>query len=59
MTCRSIIWTLSLPVLNGELVEEVYVSQPPGFMTRGKEGMVFRLHKALYGLRQPPRGTPN
>lgn len=41
--------------LNGELLEEVYVSQPDGFVVKGKEHMVYRLKKALYGLRQAPR----
>ena len=37
--------------LNGELQEEVYVSQPEGYMVKGKENLVYRLHKTLYGLR--------
>jgi hypothetical protein len=41
--------------LNGDLLEEVYVEQPPGFTVDGKEHMVLRLKKALYGLRQAPR----
>lgn len=41
--------------LNGELKEEVYVAQPPGFVVDGKEQKVLRLVKALYGLRQAPR----
>lgn len=41
--------------LNGELAEEVFVQQPPGFVIAGQEHKVFRLHKALYGLRQAPR----
>jgi hypothetical protein len=41
--------------LNGDLKEEVYVHQPPGFAIPGKEGKLFRLRKALYSLRQAPR----
>src|SRR6266540_6430617 len=41
--------------LNGDLAEEVYVHQPPGFVNSGSEHKVLRLHKALYGLRQAPR----
>jgi hypothetical protein len=40
--------------LNGDLTEEVYVTQPPGFTVEGNEQKVLRLHKALYGLRQAP-----
>lgn len=41
--------------LNGEISEEVYVSQPEGFEKQGKEHLVYKLFKALYGLRQAPR----
>jgi hypothetical protein len=41
--------------LNGELREEVYVAQPPGFVVAGKEQKVLHLIKVLYGLRQAPR----
>jgi len=39
----------------GELKEEVYVSQPEGFIKEGDEEKVYRLIKVLYGLRQAPR----
>lgn len=41
--------------LNGELLEEVYVSQPTGFEKKGKEHQVYHLLKALYGSKQSPR----
>jgi hypothetical protein len=41
--------------LSGDLKEEVYVHQPPGFVIPDKEGKVLRLRKALYSLRQAPR----
>jgi hypothetical protein len=37
--------------LNGELKEEVYVAQPPGFIIKGQEYEVYILKEALYGLR--------
>ncbi|KAD4385676.1 hypothetical protein E3N88_25845 [Mikania micrantha] len=41
--------------LNGDLNEEVYIKQPDGFVVQGNEKMVYKLSKALYGLRQAPR----
>jgi len=41
--------------LNGDLMEEVYVQQPPRFVVEGGSGKVLKLNKALYGLRQAPR----
>ena len=47
-------WTLRLAFLNGDLHEEVYVTQPCGFVQKGQENKVCRLKKALYGLKQAP-----
>lgn len=41
--------------LNGDLTEEVYVHQPPGYVSVGNENKVLQLRKALYGLRQASR----
>ncbi|GJW12018.1 ribonuclease H-like domain, reverse transcriptase, RNA-dependent DNA polymerase [Tanacetum coccineum] len=41
--------------LHGDLKEEVYVTQPEGFIKKQDQGKVYRLIKALYGLRQAPR----
>ena len=41
--------------LHGDLEEEIYMSQPTGFKTTGKENIVCKLKKSLYGLKQSPR----
>nr|GEV79765.1 hypothetical protein [Tanacetum cinerariifolium] len=42
-------------VLNGNLREEVYVSQPDGFVDQDNPNHVYKLKKALYGLKQASR----
>jgi hypothetical protein len=43
--------------LAGELQpdEEVFITQPQGFVVPRKEHLVLRLQKVLYGLRQAPK----
>ncbi|KAM1520296.1 hypothetical protein ACFX1Z_023006 [Malus domestica] len=41
--------------LNGDLEEDIYLSQPPRFVERGKELMVCKLNKSIYGLKQALR----
>ncbi|KAI3681646.1 hypothetical protein L6452_36448 [Arctium lappa] len=41
--------------LNGKLKEEVYVSQPEGFVDKDRPDHVYFLDKALYDLKQAPR----
>ncbi|GKA28835.1 retrovirus-related pol polyprotein from transposon TNT 1-94, partial [Tanacetum coccineum] len=41
--------------INGILKKEVYVSQPPGFVSTKYPNNVYALDKSLYGLKQAPR----
>ena len=41
--------------LNGDLEEEIYMEQPEGYVQHGKEDLVCKLRKSLYGLKQSPR----
>ncbi|GJZ06611.1 retrovirus-related pol polyprotein from transposon TNT 1-94 [Tanacetum coccineum] len=47
-------WTKDHPIAN-MLKEEVYVSQPEGFVDQDNPSHVYKLKKALYSLKQAPR----
>jgi hypothetical protein len=40
--------------MNGDLAEEVSVSQPPGYVKVGEESVVLKLHEVLYGWHGMP-----
>nr|GEX71159.1 copia protein [Tanacetum cinerariifolium] len=46
---------VKITFLNGKLKEEVYVSQPEGFVDPDHPTHVYRLKKSMYGLKQAPR----
>ena len=41
--------------LNGKLEEEVYIEKPKGFFLWENSDYVYKLNKALYGLKKAPR----
>ena len=46
-------WTLNMHFFHGDLEEEVYMEQPPGFVAQWEfSSLVCRLCKSLYGLKQ-------
>nr|GEZ41115.1 Gag-Pol polyprotein [Tanacetum cinerariifolium] len=46
---------VKMAFLNGELKEDVYVSQPEGFVDQDNPSHVYKLKKTLYSLKQAPR----
>nr|GFC06949.1 hypothetical protein [Tanacetum cinerariifolium] len=49
---------VKIAFLNGNLREEIYVSQPDGFVDQYNPNHVYKLKKALYGLKQASRACP-
>jgi hypothetical protein len=45
--------------LHGDLHEEVYMEQPPGYVDQTHPNLVCRLEKALYSLKQAPKAWSN
>jgi hypothetical protein len=41
--------------LNGEMEEEIYMTQPDGFVVKDQEDKVCKLLNSLYGLKQAPK----
>ena len=46
---------IKLAYLNAPIVEDIYMSQPKGFKEVGRENLVAKLNKGLYGLKQAGR----
>ena len=46
---------ISTAFLNGELEEEVHMTQPECLISPGKQDLVYRPKKRIYGLKQSPR----
>ena len=46
---------VKIALLNEDLEEDVYMDQPVGFTKEGKEHMVCKLKRSIYGLKQASR----
>ena len=48
-------YDVSTAFLHANLDEDVFVQQPPGHVVEGKEKWVYKLKKAMYGLKNAPK----
>ncbi|KAA0035904.1 Retrovirus-related Pol polyprotein from transposon TNT 1-94 [Cucumis melo var. makuwa] len=48
-------WTSLHNLCMEELKEVIYMAQPKGYEVKGKEDIVYCLHKSIYGVKQSPR----
>ena len=46
---------VKIAFLNGDLDEDAHMEQPTGFAEVGKEDLVCKLNKSIYGLKQVSR----
>ena len=46
---------VKIAFLHGDLDEDIYMEQPEGHEVSGKEHLVCKLKKSLFGLKQSPR----
>jgi hypothetical protein len=46
---------VKIAFLNGEMEEEIYMTQPDEFIVKSQEDKVCKLMKYLYGLKQAPK----
>ena len=51
------IWQIDVKTsfLNGNLTEEVYMTQPQGFTSKEDHDTVYKLKRSIYGLKQASR----
>jgi hypothetical protein len=42
---------VKITFLNGDISMKIYMQQPKGFVVKGKENMVCKFQKSLYGLK--------
>ena len=46
---------VKMAFFHDDLEEDIYMTQPEGFIVQGQENLVCKLKKSLYGLKQAPR----